>query len=377
MKNTTDNSRQPNWSDRHLWQVKPLQDLFWIGFAVSILWFGYHIRGVMIPILIGAGLAYIVNPVLIMAEEKWDLPRPVPISVILISLSLAVIVSMLVVFPLILDEVHTLVKKTPNYLTTVSEKNDAKVDERFVEQIKKLGGQVPANPMELIKFTVSNLGNVLGIVGQIVSTTGYLVLVVCLVPIYFFFFAWYFGPIKRRAQKLIPVTHRERVLEIARKMDDVVGNFLRGRMLVVLAMVAMFSVGFWIAGVPYWFMLGTITGILSFVPYVAVVGWALAIGVTWVDVVSGGSGSFSWLAVFVWPTVAYCVVQLLEGWLITPWVQGKSMGMNPVVILIVVFIGGAVGGIYGLLLAVPVAGCARILCSEVLIPKLENWAADA
>jgi predicted PurR-regulated permease PerM len=159
-------------------------------------------------------------------------------------------------------------------------------------------------------------------------------------------------------------------------MDQAVGAFLRGRLIVTLAMMVMFSIAFWLAGVPYWFLLGCVTGLLSFVPYLAVIGWVLAMLVKWVDVTTGGD-SFSWVDVFLLPTVAYGVVQLLEGWLLTPWIQSKSMEMNPVAILIVVLIGGSVAGLYGLLLAIPIAGCGRILCAELLLPKLENWAKDA
>ena len=61
------------------------------------------------------------------------------------------------------------------------------------------------------------------------------------------------------------------------------------------------------------------------------------------------------LPIIVWPTVAYFVVQLLEGWLLTPWIESKSMQMSAVAILIVVLLGGAIGGLYGLLLAIPLA----------------------
>jgi predicted PurR-regulated permease PerM len=68
------------------------------------------------------------------------------------------------------------------------------------------------------------------------------------------------------------------------------------------------------------------------------------------------------------------VVQFIESWLLTPWVQSQSMEMSAVTVLIVVFIGGAVGGFYGLLLAIPLAACIKILLQELVLPQLERKA---
>lgn len=129
-------------------------------------------------------------------------------------------------------------------------------------------------------------------------------------------------------------------------------------------------------GVPYWFLIGCATGLLSFVPYLAVVGCVIAVLMTWVDS-STADGGATWLVVLAWPIGAYCVVQLLEGWLLTPWIQSQSMEMSAVTILIVLMIGGSLAGVYGLLLAIPITGCLKIVVEEFLAPKLDKWAADA
>lgn len=68
---------------------------------------------------------------------------------------------------------------------------------------------------------------------------------------------------------------------------------------------------------------------------------------------------------------------MLEGWLLTPLIQSKSMEMSAVTILIVLMIGGSLAGIYRLLLATPIAGCLKILIEELLAPELDKWAEDA
>ena len=80
------------------------------------------------------------------------------------------------------------------------------------------------------------------------------------------------------------------------------------------------------------------------------------------------------MTIVIWPSLAYLLVQFIESWLLTPWVQSQSMDMNAVTVLIVVFIGGALGGFYGLLLAIPIAACLKILAQELLLPRLARTA---
>jgi predicted PurR-regulated permease PerM len=108
----------------------------------------------------------------------------------------------------------------------------------------------------------------------------------------------------------------------------------------------------------------------------SVIGWPLAVLLKYLDAItSSGPSVVWWLPIVVWPSVAYLVVQLIESWLLTPLIQSQSTDMSAVTVLIVVFVGGALGGVVGLLLAVPVAACVKILLTELFIPLLEQWAA--
>jgi predicted PurR-regulated permease PerM len=81
------------------------------------------------------------------------------------------------------------------------------------------------------------------------------------------------------------------------------------------------------------------------------------------------------LAVVVWPSLVYGVVQFLDGWILTPWVQSGQTNMSAATVLIVVFIGGAAAGLWGMLFAIPVAACIKILVDEFVLPRLRGWAA--
>lgn len=164
-------------------------------------------------------------------------------------------------------------------------------------------------------------------------------------------------------------------MKILHRMDCAVGGFFRGRFIVALLMGGMLSIGWLITDVPYWFLLGIGTGLLSIIPYGATLGWPLAVLLKYLDTTTGSTPSdLDWLAIAVWPSVVYGVVQLLEGWLLTPWIQSQSTELSAVSILIVVFIGGAVGGLLGLILAIPLAACVKILLQDVVLVRIRRWA---
>lgn len=360
----------------HLWEIKWVQDLFWITLGFGLLWFGYSFRSVFVPIMIGFGLAYTVNPLLQYGESRFKLPRPMTTGLILGAVVMVLSVAGLFAFPLLLGELQSLSDNAPDYVETVTKKLNARVDDQWIGGLNELSKQLPGDAAQMVEFAVKNTGNALGIVGDVLSATIYVLVSICLIPIYFFFFAWHFNPMLKRVEQFIPKPHRERIVELLGRMDEAVGAFLRGRLLITGAMMIMFSIAFCIAGVPYWFLIGVGTGLLSFVPYLAVFGGGLAVMAKWIDV-SSGTESVGWIEILLYPMLAYSVVQLLEGWLLTPWVQSQSLEMSPVAILIIVLIGGSVGGLYGLLLAIPIAACGRILTQEILVPKLDAWARDA
>ncbi len=109
-------------------------------------------------------------------------------------------------------------------------------------------------------------------------------------------------------------------------------------------------------------------------PYASIIGWPLAILLKYLDSVGQGGPGFEFLAVLVWPSVVFGAVQFIEGWVLTPWLQGRDLELDTVTILVVVFLGGAVGGVVGMLVSVPLAACVKILFEDVLGPRLRAWA---
>jgi predicted PurR-regulated permease PerM len=423
-------------SELHIWQIAAVRDIFWIGLGLSILLFTYYLRSIFTPVLIGLLLAYIFNPMISYLEHRWRVPRPVTISVLLGFLLVTFVGMVAWVVPMLVEQTVSLMWHIPGYivdLMTYLERQDV-IEPESVISVRSLTTLPQATPQELMQTIYNWTGQAFGYVGTVITTGTYIVLVMMLIPIYFFSFAWHFDSLVEKIDQNLPPSHRPRIVQIIRQMDQAVSGFFRGRLIVAFVMSAVFMLSWYLAGVPYWFLLGILAGVLNIVPYLVVVVWPLAVLLKWLEYTadtvtpvavakpaaiqaaatqavttqpwlfnwdwawathawSSGTGAiqgaasqaaatqavsfnWDWLWIFLAPTIAYLVAQFLDNWIITPIIQAKSSNLSAVTIMIVVLVGGAIGGLYGLLLAIPVAACMKILAKEVLLPHMQAWAKE-
>ena len=353
----------------HLWEIQAVLDVVLILSVVLAVLMLYALSSAFTPVLFALGLAYLCNPLVTWAEHRWRVPRPATISLLLVLLTVGAVAFLAWLGPLLIQQAQTLMRKAPQYLEMIGGYIGVDLDE-MVEAV--LGPKSSNDPLSAMQPIVSGTGQALGLLGAVIGTTSYLAVTALLLPIYFFFFAWRFEVISLTLRRLIPHAHRPRTLEILGKIDDAVMNFFRGRLLIALITGVLYAAGWAWAGVPYWFLLGAGTGLLSIVPYVNAIGWPLAIIFNYLDATSS-SGGMDWISLVVIPSLPYLVVQFFESWWLTPWIEGRSNDLHPVTVIIAVMVGGAVGGFLGLTLAIPIAASLKILLQELLLPRWKAW----
>ena len=374
-------------ADRHLWEFRWVRDLAILLVVVLLLWAVYSIRSVTAPIVIGFGLAYVFNPLVNWASRWRKVPRWASTVAVMAAAAAAVLGVGAYVAPKLKVQITQMIADLSGFLegneTIRSLWHDltAKVTE-LTESAQELDSAA-LQPIldELKNLNLASIGKVLlssldlgaGAVGSLVSMTTYLALMAVIVGFCFFFFSWKFPAITGWFKPLIPVTQRQRALEVIGMMDRSVAAFVRGRLIQALVMGLLLSVGWWLAGVPYWLLLGMGCGLLNLVPYAAVAGCLVAVGMSCVHALAGPDAAFSW-SVVIWPVVVYVVVQLIDGWAVEPLVQGKATDLDPLTVLLVVLIGGALAGLLGMLLAIPAAACVKILLREVVLPAWRTYA---
>jgi len=200
-------------------------------------------------------------------------------------------------------------------------------------------------------------------------------LVAFLIPFYFYYFSVYWPSITGFFSQLVPDERKGTVFGIVSEMDRAVAGFVRGRIVICLLMGVMLAIGWQICGVPYGIALGLLTGAFSIVPYLGGVGVPIAVMLLVAD--QFGLPADERMAVWgmlLWPTLVFGVVQTIEGYLLTPMIAGKATNLDPVTIVVAILAGGSVAGVYGMLLAIPIAACGKIALKRVVMPRLIEFA---
>lgn len=216
-----------------------------------------------------------------------------------------------------------------------------------------------------------------GAVGLAIGTAGGLGVFVFqgfLTAFFFYFFSTGWGKVQEFWSSLIPERRKGFVIDLLRKMDAVIAGFIRGRLLIGVILALYFTIAYWLIGVPAPLVLGPITGVLCLVPYVGIVSVPAAIITMWLSPSPWFAFQTTWWWMVFAPIVVYNAGQFFDDYVLTPQIQGKSTNMDIPSILFATIAGGAVAGIYGLLLAIPVAACIKILMQEIFWPKFRAWA---
>ena len=308
----------------------------------------YVLTPVLTPFLIAALLAYMFNP-LITRLAGWRVPRT--LSVLLLFLLLGGLLTLLVLWllPRAQQEISTFAGKLPGYLDTLQY--------RLLPWLQSLlGEQAGLFDFNVIKQQLLDHWREVGTAaGEVLATlsrsgvrvAGWLVTLV-LVPVVAFYLLRDWNGIVARVHRLFPPALQPRVARLARETDTVLGAFLRGQLLVMLALAVIYTAGLWLIGLDLALPIGLIAGLVSFVPYLGfVVGLAAA------SVAAIFQFQDAWM--LVWVLAVFSAGQALDGVLITPTLVGDRIGLHPVAVIFAVMAGGQLFGFFGVLLALPAA----------------------
>jgi len=174
-------------------------------------------------------------------------------------------------------------------------------------------------------------------------------------PVVAFYLLLDWDNLVKRVDELIPRRHLSEMRKLAGDIDDVLAGFMRGQFLVCIIQGTFYAVGLSLIGLDFGLVVGMISGMASFIPYVgAILGLTLSMGLAftqfWGDWVSIGAV----LGVFMFG-------QAVEGNVLTPWLVGGSVGLHPVWLIFSLAAFGSLFGFAGLLIAVPAAAVIGVL----------------
>ena len=307
----------------------------------------YFLGPVLTPFLIGAILAYLGTPIVDWAERK-GIPRWLSTSVVILLFALAIIALLLVLVPLIRSQVVPLAQRLPDLFALWAARFEPWLQQYF-------GVALSLEPASVKAFIAENVEDAEGLSLRVlggVRAGGFFLLSVlvnlALIPIVMFYVLRDWTMITRRMVELVPRDWEAKVRTIGRDIDRVLAEFLRGQLLVMVALAAYYAAALSLVGLEGALAIGIISGLLTFIPYVGFgIGMflgVLAAALQW----SGWPGFLAVVAVFL-------VGQLLENYVLVPWLVGDRIGLHPLAVIFALLAFGVLFGFAGVLLALPVS----------------------
>jgi predicted PurR-regulated permease PerM len=160
-------------------------------------------------------------------------------------------------------------------------------------------------------------------------------------------------------QRNLPREHRSELLQVLRDTNVMLGRYIRGQLILVLLMSTITTIALTILGVPYSVLLGVMTGVLETIPFVG----PITAGAIACLVALGHPNPFGWsqIAYVTVVAVMYTVLRHAEDYLVIPTVIGRAVRLHPAIVIFALLSGGAVFGLLGIVLAVPVAATMRLV----------------
>ncbi|RMD64471.1 MAG: AI-2E family transporter, partial [Planctomycetota bacterium] len=391
---------------------QPVRDALVIALIAGVVWLGYALRVVTAPLLLALALAYLVEPVVVrLTRVRW-------VSREAAAAGLIAAATLVVAGPVAIGAGVGLVQgasfaidfaRNADLLRqSVDNPDDAALREQLPgeswkslrdylvrqlaaspeadEQTESATTQAPLQAV-FLKWLIAKLEANADVIGRRVlsggvsaveavaraaARAGSLAFSAFLTAFFFFFICTRYARVLAFLRDLLPDSARDEVLQLVGRMDRVVAAFVRGRLTIAAIQAVVFTAGYTLIGVPASLILGPVVAALSIVPYLALVGVPVSVILLWLEP-NAAPFMDSWWWTLAAPVAVYTLGQALDDYVLTPLIQGKGTGMDTPTILFASIAGGVLAGMYGLLLAIPVAACLKVLLTDVVWPRVQAW----
>lgn len=312
----------------------------WFLFGVVVLLaLMYFLSHILTPFLLGAILAYLASPGVKWLESK-RIPHTVSVITIFIVIFGLLVTLMLMLIPLIQQQLGMLVEEVPKIYSWIQEKilpwlQEAVDESTLTSSLPKAGW--------VFSTLLHSGSNIIDVTVSVVLT-----------PVVTFYLLRDWDGIVTNIRELLPRSIEPTVVKLVTQCDEVLGAFFRGQLLIMLALSVIYGIGLTLTGLQLGMMIGLIGGILSIVPYLGSIFVVVAASIA--SLVQFGT----WESV-AWVLVVYAFGQVIEGYVLTPYLIGGRIGLHPVAVIFAIMAGGALFGFFGVLLALPVAAVIMVI----------------
>lgn len=341
---------------------KPMTDVHRLWILSSMLvagWLLFLLSPILTPFVISALLAYLGDPLVDRLEVR-GLRRTPAVALVFSVLVLLILFLLLLLVPRIEAQISQLLHKLPAYLDWLRL--------NLLPRLQALlPGEAASLDLSVLQQTLGKhwreAGGLLAYLWSSVSGSGLALLGwlvnLLLVPVLTFYLLRDWDHLVAGIHALLPRRSEATVSRLARESDEVLGAFLRGQLLVMIALGVLYTTGLWLVGLELALLIGMFAGIVSFVPYLGLIVGIFTAGLAAVL-------QFKGFAELPWVVVVFVAGQVLEGSVLTPRLVGERIGLHPVAVIFAVMAGGQLYGFFGILLALPVAAVVMVLIRHLV-----------
>ncbi len=334
-----------------------LQTLAWTAAGLALVGLFWALGPILAPFVIAAVFAYICDPAV-----NWMVARRVPrafaVLLVIIAAGLALVTLALILLPMVYREGVLLVSRLPDLIEMFNAQLSPLLQARLGIDLQLDAAQF----RQLLADNWSSAQDILPVlIGHLktggMALAGFLVNLF-LIPLVMFYLLQEWPRILAELERIVPRPWLARTMRILNDIDSVMSEFLRGQLSVMLLLALFYSLGLWLAGLKFALPVGVLTGLLVFIPYVGF-GGGLLLAI--MAALLQGEG---------WPpligvAVVYGFGQLLESFLLTPYLVGERIGLHPLAVIFALMAFGQLFGFVGVLVALPVSAALLVGLREV------------
>lgn len=303
------------------------------------------LKAVLAPFLFALIISYVLNPI-VNALERRKVPRTVAVLLIYTVFITSVIVIFMNVSPVFMRQLKEMNEHLPELTAKTQSIFDRIYDNKSLPEAVRTGIYDSLQKMEdTASAWISNFV-------QSIGETLNLLLIAVIVPFLAFYMMKDYKLIERAALTLVPRRYRKSSVRLVMNVDEALGNYIRGQLIVCFLIGLLAYLGYWIIGMPYPLLLASMVALFNIIPYLGpFLGAAPALIVA--STVS--------LKMVIYVAVVNIAIQMLEGSVIGPQVIGRTLHLHPITIILALLAGGELAGILGLILAVPFVAVLKVI----------------
>ena len=328
--------------------------LAWSAVALALVLALWLLAPVLTPFVVAGVLAYALTPLVdrLDALARGRVPRLLAVLVVELLLILAVLGVLLLLVPVLTREWPLLREQVPQLLDQLNAGAQPLLQELGIKLSFNTASLKPA----LMKYLNANMEEALGSLLASLKIGGSVALTLLgnliLIPVALFYLLMDWKKLVQRVLELVPHRLRGSYDSFVAEADEVLGQYLRGQLLVMLILAVYYSIALSLFGLDLALPIGIFTGLAIFVPYVGF-GLGLLLAVLAGLLEFSGDGGLGRVALMV--GVVYGLGQLVESLYLTPRLLGERIGLHPLAVIFALLAFGQLFGFVGILVALPVS----------------------